>query len=126
MIVEEFNRPHLVNNTTELEAILNRRQPGNVNAFWLSTQSGGFPALLILVKGDLAVLHYQTVADEPGFRSLSEKEEGEPMYFSIGPNTGDDVEEPTDALVSLETALQAAKEFFDSRKLPESIKWIEL
>ena len=61
MIVEEFNRPHLVNNLTELEAILNRRQPGNVNAFWLSTQSGGFPALSILVKGDLAVLHYQTL-----------------------------------------------------------------
>jgi hypothetical protein len=126
MIVDEFNKVHLANNLPELQAILNGRQPGNVNAFCLSTQIGGFPALSIFIKGDLAVLHYQLIPDEPGFRSLGEEEEGESMYFSIGPNPGDDIEEPSEAIVSFQTAWQAAKEFYETRRLPESIKWIEL
>jgi hypothetical protein len=126
MNVDEFNKVHLVNNLPELEAILNRRQPGNVNAFCLSKHIGGFPALSIFIKGDLAVLHYQLIPDEPGFRSLGEEEEGESVYFSIGPNSGDDIEEPSEAIVSFQTALQAAKEFFVSNELPQSVKWIEL
>jgi len=126
MNVEDISGAYLANDLSELQAILKRRRSGDVNAFWLATESGGYPTLMILVKGDLVVLHYLPTADEPGLRSLGESEGGEFMDFSISPNPGDDVQEPSDAVVTLDAAWQAAKEFFDARTLPQSIRWVEL
>jgi len=126
MNIEDISGTHIVNNIAELEAVLNRRHLGDVNAFWLATESGGFPTLMVLVKECLAVLHYLPTADEPGLRSLGENQDGEIMHFSISPSSADDVQEPSDAIVTLDAAWQAAKEFFDSRTLPQSIRWKEL
>ena len=126
MNVADINGNHSASDLSELEAILSRRRPGNFNTFWLATESGGFPLLMILVKRDLAVLHYLPVEDLPGLRSMGEVRSRELIHFSISQNSADDIQEPSDALVTLGTAWEAAKEFFASRQLPRSVKWEEL
>ncbi len=126
MNVQDISGPHLAGDLSELEAILSRRQLGDFNTFWLATESDGYPLLMILVKGEMAVLHYMTTADEPGLRSVGKNDDGDFLDFSISNNPGDDIQEPSNAVVTLDAAWRAAKEFFASRELTHSVKWEEL
>ena len=53
---------HFIDETTvysldELRAVLELRGDGDDNSFWLAPSGKTFPALVLLVRGDLAVLH---------------------------------------------------------------------
>lgn len=70
MIVYDFETGFDVANLPDLEAVLRRRHGDGINSFWIGETPGGFPALNIVVKGDLAHVHYFPGGDHPGFASV--------------------------------------------------------
>jgi len=129
MKVVDFKRTYTATARSDFEGILSERYGTGVNAFWLSDDAREYPTLSILVKGDLAVLHYIPVENEAGFRSVGEiagLDETGTTTFSISENAADDVIEPNAAVVPFSVALSVANEFFTSSRLPMALKWEEL
>jgi hypothetical protein len=129
MKVVDFNSTHVAKGLRELETILLKRHGKGLNAFWLSHESQEYPTLSILVKGDLAALHYIPTEHEAGFRSVGKMPSLDPRgttSFSISENAADDVEELNDAVLPFSVALSVAKDFFASNELPAGVEWLEL
>ena len=112
----------------EVEEALNSRYEGEVNEFWLNHDDERFPALAIVVKGDLASLTYFPDGGHPGYKSMGGVdglELGEFSAFSV--NTPRERHLVlNDSIVPFSTALKAAKEFLADRGLPRSVEWVEL
>jgi hypothetical protein len=125
----DFERTQEVQDLHEFENVLMVRYKNNVNAFWLSHGDEDYPTLSIMVKNDLAALHYIPSEKEAGFRSIGScpgLKRGDTTCFSISLNTADDIEELNDAIVSFSVAYKVAQEFYSSKGLPRSIEWLEL
>jgi hypothetical protein len=129
MKVTDINGIYEPTNLHELETILMRRHGSGYNSFWLSRGDEEYPTLSLLVKDGLATLNYVPEENDAGFRSggnLADLKAGEMTTFSINSNRADDVVVLNDAVLPFSAALQAAKEFFASRALPQSIEWLRL
>jgi len=125
MKIESFGVVDEVQDPADLDAVLMRRCDPDVNEFWLSHQDP-FPAMSILVKGDLASLHYFAGEGEPGFRSIGtiSKQDCVTLFCTESPKHIEPV--LNKFVVSFTVALAAAKEFLRSRSLPRSVDWMEL
>ena len=129
MKVVDINGLHEASNVHELETILMRRCDKGSNSFWLSHGDEEYPTLSLLVKDELASLNYIPKEFEAGYSSLGrmpELDERGTTCFSISKNPADDVFVSNDAVLPFSAALRAAKEFFYSKGLPQSIEWIQL
>lgn len=129
MQVQDIDGGYEVNGIPELEAVLRRRNGSGANAFWLSHVAGGYPTLSLLVKDDLAALHYMPKDREAGCRSVGKMtnlRRGESTKFSTSKHSADDVYVINDALMPFSAALAAAKEFLSSNELPQSVEWLWL
>lgn len=123
--VDDFSGTTKVHSTDELGEIL-RRRFDRTNEFWLAHDGAKHPSLAILVRGDLACLHYFPTEQHPGFLSQGYVEELNPSgatAFVIG---GEETEIPNTAVIRLNEAVESAKEFLLSNALPKSTKWLEL
>ncbi len=112
----------------QLEAVLMRRHGNGVNEFWLSHGNDRYPAVALLVKGDLAALHYFPTEGHPGFTSagnVAGLESGEITTFWISAG-GETIGVLNDAVMPFSVALAAAAEFLISIELPRSVEWFEL
>ena len=106
---------------------MSKRRPGGINAFWLSHGTDKFPAIGILVKGDLANIHYIPRSQEPGFVSVAKvpgPRPDETSIFFVGP--GEKIWVRNDAVVPFSDALKVAQEFAVSATMPKCIQWFEL
>lgn len=113
----------------ELERLLMLRIDECYNSFWISQDNTQYPTLSILVKNELATLHFMANEFEAGCRSMGGIEHPDTAghsVFSISRDSGDDVTVTNDAIVPFADALSAAKEFFETGALPQCIKWLEL
>ena len=129
MKVLDFHSTTEARDLGELEAILSRRHGEGVNAFWLSHGTEEYPSLSILVKNDLAVLHYLPIEHDAGHRSVGNLpglKPGETTTFAMSENRADDVDELNEAVVPFSAVIEAAKEFFRSQQLPQSVQWVRL
>lgn len=129
VIIIDLDMTQELKDIFELEAFLRRRNHENLNAFKLHHGNVLFPMLDILVKGELAALHYFVEGDDAGYCSTGNKvglNLAESTSFSISENHGDDVEVLNDAILPFADAVTAAKEFFFFKGLPESIQWLKL
>jgi hypothetical protein len=129
MKVVERNGVHKAMNVHELEAILMKRLGDGYNSFWLSHDDEEYPTLSVLVKGNLTTLYFMPKEFDAGLNSVGNMVEltpGETTTFSISNSLADDVVVLNDAVVPFSVALQAAKEFFSSKELPRSVKWLPL
>lgn len=129
MRVVDFDRTYQANSIQELEAVLTTRHEGNVNSFWLYPDSEEFPQLGLLIKNELASLSYLPQPGTAGFSSvgpLATDLPGETTLFPISKYRADDLYVRNEAVLPLSAALVAAKEFFVSNDLPQSVEWFEL
>lgn len=111
-----------------IEAALAKRHGTNVNAFWLSHNNEKYPMISILVKGELASLHYFPKERHPGFRSVGRAKDlkaGGTTTFFMNSET-EEHEVLNDSIVPFSTALTVAKEFSRAKELPTSVEWLEL
>lgn len=115
-------------NPTEVAAALSRRHAGGRNGFWLSHGAKSFPAINIMVLGDLAHLHYLSEEHHPGYTSEGSicrlPKGGDKIFFP------DTATEPTwimnETVVPFSDALKAAQEFAVSHTMPKCIRWNSL
>ena len=128
MRVYDFGGVHKVDNITDLDQLLRTRFGNGENEFLLSHDFNDFPALSILVKGDLAAAYYFPRAGHAGFASVGEGtafgRDGM-TSFSTG-SLGQAIEISNRAIIPISTALAVAREFFRCAELPRSIEWLEL
>jgi hypothetical protein len=127
MRIEDYDAVRDVTNPAEIEAMLSKRHGAGRNAFWLSHGSNGFPAINIMVIGDLAYMLYLPKERHPGFASIGTlpdlRSGGDTSFF---PSDADEpLEIMNEAVVRFSDALKAAQEFAVSPALPKSIQWSE-
>ncbi len=99
-----------------------------MNSFWLSHSDGTKPSLSMLVRGDLACLHYFPDDSHPGVSSIGEvaalKPGGTTIFFIDNPDQEQEI--LNSSVIHFAKAIEVAKEFFACKGLPRSIKWFEL
>ncbi|KVK72520.1 hypothetical protein WJ47_10295 [Burkholderia ubonensis] len=110
----------------EVDAAL-ARWSGAANDYWLSHGNAKFPALAVMVNGQLATAHYFPDEHHPGFISLGNVNgldpDGTSTFFLTNTETTDVANE---RVISIEVAWEAAREFAQNWSLPRCIKWFEL
>ena len=127
MRIEDYDSECEVTDPAGVDAALSKRQGDGLNSFWLSHEPEEFPVINILVKGDLAYVHYFPKDRHPGFASAAKEPGPRPNETSIF------FEYPTEkmwvlnsALIPFSDALKAAREFALSATRPSCIQWSEL
>lgn len=127
MKIEDFKGANNAISENDIETILAKRYGENANEFWLSHASDKFPAVSILVKGDLATLNYYSTDQDPGMISiggkLNLKPDGSTIFYI---NTTEKQPIPNGMIVPFSLALNAAKEFSENAKPPTCIEWFVL
>lgn len=128
MTIWDFRGKHTADSVLQLESILRNKYAQNRNGFWLTHNDEKHPALAVLVNGDLATLHYFPREFHPGFvpaEGLENADGAGTTAFSIDENEQES-EMPNEQVVSFAKAVTVAKSFFDSKQLPQSMRWKEL
>ena len=72
MRVQDFTKIVEVIDANQLGSVLMERYENDCNCFWLSHESQGYPVLVIIVKGELASLHFLRSSAHEGNGSSSE------------------------------------------------------
>ena len=128
MRVEDFDGVFEVCDTNGLDQTLARRFHNAANGFLLMGKSDGYPRLDMLVKDELAVLHFFPEEYHPGYIAQGDVDNIDPngtITFILFKN-GQEQTMYNGYVVSLDTALKAAEEFFYSQELPKGVEWEEL
>jgi hypothetical protein len=127
MRIQDYDSVCNVTKPADVEATLGKRYGAGRNAFWLSHGAELFPAINIVVNGDLAHAHYFPKEDHPGLASVANlpgPSPNETSVFFIRPN--ERIWVMNGAVISLLDALNIAREFAISKKLPKCIQWNSL
>jgi Immunity protein Imm1 len=114
--------------SVDAEKILLKRYNQGVNAFLIFHEPKEKPLLLILVKNQIANLHYFPDGEHPGYISVGDipplPAQDYTIFFMNSPKEEEHIS--NDAIVPFADAFAAAKEFLVSTELPHSIEWFEL
>src|SRR5258708_7579075 len=113
MRIQDYDTICDITSPADIEAALSKRYEAGRNAFWLSHGNKRYPAINIMVNGDLACPYYLSKEGHPGFASVGEMpglRPGEDSDFFMHNS-----DEPTgimnEAVVPFRDALKAAQEF---------------
>ena len=126
-MVNDFETELDITTLPELEAALNKRYGVGINSFWLCHVAGGFPVINIVVKGDLAHVHYFPNEDHPGFASqakLPGPRPNETSAFFIGPK--EKIWVLNGEVIPFSEALKVAQEFALFQTMLKCIRWKSL
>lgn len=128
MIIKDYEDSYSATNENDIEEIMAHRYKGNVNAFWLSHGANNFPVMLVLVKENVASLHFFTKDRDPGLSSIGHVngyESGGISIFYMN-NAEEEHEVSNDSIILVNLAICAAKEFQITKSLPKCVEWLEL
>lgn len=108
--------------------LLDRRlSPGSWNHFYISGPDALYPLLTVLVKDNIAVLHFFSADDVPPLLSQGDMAVGSDAIISFQETLeGNEFRMGLDTVVSAEVAARAVDEFVVTQKLPTCIKWRQL
>jgi hypothetical protein len=128
MRIWDFECGHDATTPAEVESVLSKRHGAGINSFWMGHADGGFPAINIMVKGDLAYVHYFPQEHHPGLASIANFQGQAPEGSSafLLSSGGEKAWVPNRALVPFSEALNVAKEFAISGTLPKCMRWKSL
>jgi hypothetical protein len=127
MRIEDFDSKHDVTSPTEIAAALSKRDRRGINSFWLSHGAEERLYIQIMVKGELAYVHYFPKHRHPGFQSVAKApgpRPNETSIFFLYPNERVWVLNST--LIPFSDALKVAQEFAISTAMPKCIRWNSL
>jgi hypothetical protein len=127
MRIQDFDSKHEVASPADITAVLNKRDDRGINSFWLRHGSEKYPAINIMVKGDLAKAHYFPRRGHPGYASVAKSlgpRPNETSIFFVNPT--EKVWVLNSALIPFSDALKVAQEFATSTAMPKCIRWDSL
>ncbi len=130
MIIEHFGGKNTCGNLEDLENILRFRTDKGLNEFWIwISEEIENPCMAMLVKNDYAYLHFFPEEGHPGFQSVGQDtdldEDGDSTFYT-GSDSGEEVSVPNYAVLPFQMAVNAVKEFFETKEMPQSVDWEEL
>lgn len=126
MKIKHFGGIEYTNNISEFLRILQKRYGNDVNEFWISEDHQDSPCLAILVNKEFANLTYFPDEESLGFQSVGCQTNHNSEYCIFYTNTPEEeIEIGADSIVSINKAIEAAKQFFDNSKMPNNIEWTE-
>jgi hypothetical protein len=127
MRIEDFDSEHNAASPRDIAAALSKRDGRGINSFWLYHGAEKYPTINIMVKGDLAYVHYFLKHRHPGYASVAKvlgPRPNETSIFFLYPT--EKVWVRNDALVPFSDALKVAQEFATSTEMPKCIQWNSL
>jgi len=128
MKIEDFDSIQDLTTPLEVETALSKRHDAGLNSFWLSHGDDRFPAINIMVNGDLAYVHYFPNDDHPGYASVGAlpnlSRGGKTNFFMHSSDEPNAIR--NDAVVPFSSALKTAQEFAVSKNMPKCIPWRSL
>jgi hypothetical protein len=127
MRIEDFDSEHDVTRPEDITAALSKRDGRGINSFWLSHGAEEFPAINIMVKGELAYVHYFPKHRHPGYASVAKTlgpRPNETSIFYLYPT--EKVWVLNSELIPFSDALKVAQEFAISTAMPKCIQWNSL
>jgi len=127
MNIDHFGGEEIAADAATLEAVLGKRYGANANEFWLSGEEP-YPAVTILVREQLACVHFFPEDGHPGYllkggRSIVEPS-GFTTFFTNTPT--EEIEVANENIVPFSDAQRIAREFFLTNSMPGSDDWFEL
>lgn len=127
MRIQDFFGEIEVETSGELHDALRRRSELNSNNFYLWHPPEKYPLLNILVKGDLAYIHFFDTEDSAGrhpHTTLDMDLDGCTVFCHGHP--GNTTEVWNGMVLPLSTVLEASEQFLEKAELPTCIEWEEL
>jgi hypothetical protein len=127
MRIEDFDSERDVTRPEDITAALSKRDGRGINSFWLSHGAEKFPAINIMVKGELAYVHYFPKHRHPGYASVAKTlgpRPNETSIFFLDPT--EKVWVMNRELIPFSDALKVAQEFAISTAMPKCIRWNSL
>ena len=113
----------VIDDPAKFAAALSARYKQDRNEFYLSHEDPDFwPCLYIAVRGDAATLLYYS-ADGVMLQCCAKEKYATDVVMLMD---GVETERPASVVIPFSGTLRAAKEFFESKAPPESIRWEEL
>ncbi|MES2951453.1 MAG: hypothetical protein V4858_23220 [Pseudomonadota bacterium] len=122
MLVRIFDCETQPETLTDLRGVLSARN-GSVASFWLVDSEG--PCLAVMVKNEVACVHYFPNREHPGFYSVGPTEDWE-NHVSFVADNHESTPVPVAMVIPWAKAETAAEEFFQAKGKPVSLEWREL
>jgi hypothetical protein len=88
MRIQDYDSVRDVTEPADIAAALSKRHGDGINSFWLSHGAELYPAINIMVNGDLASVHYLPKDRDAGFVPIAEVSglsPNETSTFFVGP-----------------------------------------
>ncbi|MGN4151211.1 CDI system double-stranded DNA deaminase immunity protein DddI [Burkholderia gladioli] len=123
MYADDFDGENGVASLDDLIEFLNRKPAFNANNFTLTFEEDGFPQLNIFLKDDIAVVYYMDAGENFVSQGKSQEDAVETFYEN---KLGGEVKLAKSCVVSRGEAIEAAKQFFSTKKRPDVLSWDEL
>ncbi|WP_047837293.1 Imm1 family immunity protein [Burkholderia gladioli] len=123
MYADDFDGENGVASLDDLIEFLNRKPAFNANNFTLTFEDDGFPQLNIFLKDDIAVVYYMDAGENFVSQGKSQEDAVETFYEN---KLGGEVKLAKSCVVSRDEAIEAAKQFFSTKKRPDVLSWDEL
>jgi hypothetical protein len=125
LTITDLEGTHPVSTPDELAAVLAHRRRG-ANHFLISSPDADYPQLDVIVRDDVALLHYFPAEGLAGDQSRSDLP-GAPELVEFPENlTGEVIQVPGSAVVDAATAIRCVEEFAERLARPTLIGWLEL
>ena len=130
MQIDDFDTSRPVASVAELDHCLRTHRRGDFGAFILAHRDEG-SSFWVLINQDIAYLHFFITMDgsHPGYQPTGMTPKGCPAtvhFLQTSGSEADSFDMVAEALVSVEAAYVAAREYFSSDELPHSVSWLEL
>ena len=126
MIVDSFNGKEECKNKSELLNALKQRSNCNSNDFELRTEQE-YPYLSVLVKGDLACVHFFENEEDCGHYAYTKDNDLNEDYIVFNMGSPDfETEISGDLVIPVEQAYIIAEDFFEKQEMSNKVNWFEL
>lgn len=124
--IEDSQSKCLARTCEEVKRCLSKVYENESNAFYISKSGYEYPLLTVHIKGEMAVVHYLPEDGNPGFKSQGQLLEPGSLVEFYDSVCGDPITVPSESVVRVSDAVQAAIEFLQNGGLPTDIDWLEL
>ena len=118
MLVSLPDGDMMIDSADEIEAIIRKKAAEGVSEVWISDRSKPYPALAVLLNREYACVDYFGENEDDMWRSVGSK--NTEVVFSAG---GTEWTAPTDAVISVDEAVDCLRQFCNDLKRPVCIKW---
>lgn len=105
----------------ELEKLIRKSSFSPFDDIWINGNTE-YPCLAILLNGNYACVHYFLNDQGDMWQSVGHGD----IDVAFVAGNGDKSDMPSDCVISLEEAIDCAKQFYDTLEKPTCIEWREL